>query len=170
MKKYLVVCLLALTLFWSACDNSPSLNPSGNPSFNPNEETYYMVDIRGEVMYPGIYKIISGALVNDAIELAGGVTKNADLSSINLVSIITANIKIYIPSKTSDDNNENSLININVATIEELMTLPKIGKAKAQAIINYRNGHGLFASIEDIKKVSGIGDSLFEEIKIYITV
>lgn len=69
---------------------------------------------------------------------------------------------------TSNDTN-NSLININSASKEDLMTLPGVGEAKADSIIEYRNSNGEFKSIEDIKNVSGIGDSLFAKIKEYIT-
>ncbi|MBQ6841013.1 MAG: helix-hairpin-helix domain-containing protein [Bacilli bacterium] len=67
-------------------------------------------------------------------------------------------------------SNENELININTATLENLMTLNGIGEAKATSIINYRNENGNFTSIEDIKLVSGISDNLYEKIKNYITV
>lgn len=99
----------------------------------------------------------------------GGVTINANLDNINLVSIISENIKIVIPSNKVN-NLEQEKININTCTIDQLMTIPKIGITKATAIIEYRNNNGLFLTINELKKVNGIGDALFEEIKIYITI
>ena len=72
--------------------------------------------------------------------------------------------------KVSKDDITDNRININKASIEELKLLPNIGEAKAQAIIDYRNSVGIFNSIEDIKNVSGIGDSLFDKIKDLITI
>lgn len=82
------------------------------------------------MIYPGIYKIEVGSLVNDVIEQAGGVTINANLDNINLVSIISENIKIVIPSNKVN-NLEQEKININTCTIDQLMTIPKIGITKS---------------------------------------
>ncbi len=172
MSKIKRIILLSLFLFipiFNACSSSPKLVTSKDPSFTEEENAYCMVDIRGEVMYPGIYKIKIGSLINDAIELAGGITKLANIDNINLVAIITGNMKINIPSNIIVSQTDDK-ININTCSAQELTKIPKIGLVKAQAIIEYRDNNGLFTSIEDIKKVKGIGDSLFEEIKIYITV
>lgn len=166
---YLII-LIQFTLFLNACDNTLPVDSNIASSFIDNQESYCMIDLRGEVMYPGIYKIESGTLLYEVIEFAGGVTKNANLDDINLVSSITSNIKITIPNKSIDMVSNSSQININTCTKEELMSIPKIGSAKATAIIEYRNQHGSFTSIEEIKNVNGVGDALFEEIKIYITI
>ena len=82
---------------------------------------------------------------------------------------IESNIKDYIEKQNnSSDNNDNKKISINTATKEELLTLPDIGDSKANAIIEYRK-KSKFKSIEDIKKVSGIGDKLYDKIKDFIT-
>lgn len=70
---------------------------------------------------------------------------------------------------TITNKEENKLVNINTATKEELQTINGIGESKANNIINYRNEHGKFSKIEELKNVDGIGDSLYESIKIYIT-
>lgn len=82
----------------------------------------------------------------------------------NNVSIITSS------DVTFENNTNNSLININVATISELVTLPGIGESKAQNIITYREENGYFKTIDELKNVSGIGDATFEQLKAYITV
>ena len=169
------------------------------------EQEKFMVDIKGEVISPGIYELENNSRVIDVIKLAGGLTENADTTVINLSKKIEDEMVIIIYSKwqvenwkeTKEqekylqeqcispkegqtkndaciDNTEkitttSSVININTATKEELMTLTGIGEAKAEAIISYREKTP-FTKIEDIKNVSGIGDSVYEDIKDYITV
>ena len=124
----------------------------------------------------------------DAIEMAGGTTEEADLSKVNLAYSLSDGQKLNIPNvneKEQEDivkdepgnniiiegNEEKEVkININKATQTEIETLPGIGPSTALKIINYRNEHGKFKNIEDIKNVSGIGDSKFENIKEYICV
>lgn len=172
MTKNLIhlIIIILFTLFLNACDNTLPAGSTINSSFTDYQDSYCMIDLRGEVMYPGIYKVKNGTLLNEVITLAGGVTNNADLATINLVSIVTTNTKVTIPSKNNNIIINDSKININTCTKEELLVIPKIGDSKASAIIEYRTINGLFTSIEDIKKVSGIGEGLFEEIKIYITI
>jgi len=163
------------------------------------EVEYLYVDIKGEVKNQGVYQIISGSRVIDAIKVAGGLKENADTSLINLSMKLKDEMAIVIYSKDEvknfiktkeefnekideckinndvcleklEDSNNSNLININKATIKELMKLPSIGEAKAQAIISYRESNGLFKNINEIVNVKGIGESLFEQIKNYITI
>lgn len=161
----------------------------------------YYVDIKGEVKNPGIYEVSSDARINDVIKLSGGLTKNADVSIINLSKKVTDEmvIKIYSKKEVSDaknsinkepevieiikeiekecvcpvssdintNNSKDGKININTATKEELMTIPRIGESKADIIIEYRNNKK-FKNVDEIKNISGIGDKLFESIKEYI--
>lgn len=174
---------------------------------NKQEEIVkYNIDIKGAVNKPGVYKVENNLTVNDVIKIAGGLTKEADTSVINLAKKITDEMVIIIytkeevkksnivdtvikivekecicPNIQNDGclnteikdtitNNENSgLVNINTATKEELLTVKGIGESKANNIIKYREEHGNFQTIEDIKNVEGIGDTLYESIKIYIT-
>ena len=73
-------------------------------------------------------------------------------------------------STNSIDSSDNNIININIASIDELTTLPGIGEEKAKKIVEYRDTNGLFSSIEDIKNISGIGDNIFDKIKELITI
>ena len=163
------ILLLQNILVLCSCDNNEI-----NYSFNENNieiNEYCLVDLRGEVRYPGIYKVKVGSLINDVIKLAGGLTEYANLDNINLVNDVSKNMKLVIPSINNKINNDsNNLINLNTSTLAELMTIPKIGEAKAKAIISYREENGGFKSIEELKNVSGIGESLYEAIKTYITV
>lgn len=143
-------------------------------------EEYY-VDVSGCVIKPGVYSLNSNSRVVDAIELAGGVCEKADLSQINLSMKIYDEMKIHIyeegevatsnvnQAELSDQTQQNQIVNINTASLEQLMTLPGIGETRANEIINYRLQKS-FDSIEDIKEISGIGDKSFEKIKNYITV
>ena len=157
------------------------------------------VDIKGNILNPGVYEVDVNSRVIDVVSLAGGITDNADTSSINLSKILKDEDVIIIYEKGKDiktyeeyqesielcnkDNNDvciekmeanntenNSIININEANKELLMTLTGIGESKAVKIIEYREKEGKFNTIEDIKNVEGIGDSLFEKIKNYITI
>lgn len=163
---------------------------------NSNEIDRIIIDIKGEVVYPGVYEIDNNTRIIDAINMAGGLTLDADTSGINLSSKIRDEDVIIIYSNNKDseyykdkkidnkndnfsvedggnnknnDKDENVLIDINTATSEELCSLPGIGEVKAKKIIEYRK-KSRFNTIEDIMNVSSIGEKLFESIKAYIKV
>ena len=147
---------------------------SENSIYEENIETNdsIKVHITGEINNPGLIELTSGDRILDAIEKAGGTTNMADTSKVNLAYILSDGEKVYIPSVNDEEGvayiqntSENIKININTATQEELETLTGIGEATAQSIIEYREENGKFASIEDLKNVSGIGDSKYEKIK-----
>lgn len=148
-----------------------------------------IVHITGAVKKNGIVKLKDGARIYDAIEMAGGSTDDADLSKINLAYVLEDGQKVYIP-KIGEINQENAeeeyitfeygnnkniiqdynkggneKVNINTANQTELETLPGIGTATAEKIIDYRNKNGKFSSIEDIQNVKGIGNAKYENIK-----
>lgn len=152
------------------------------------ETTVIMVHISGEVYKPGIVEIDLGKRLTDAIKLAGGLKKEADLDRINLAKKLIDEEKIYIPkvgeelnsdiielvsSNNSNDNatisNSTGKININKCSQIELESLPGIGEVLAMRIIDYRNLN-VFTTIEDLKQVSGIGDKKYESLKDLITV
>lgn len=158
---------------------------------NTQEETKkeIVVHITGEVKKEGVVYLEEGSRVVDAIKKAGGETKEADLSQVNLAYVLQDGQKIYIPNKnekisayTSENMGENieqnntttkkegAKVNINTAGVEELDQLPGIGPAIAQRIIDYRNEHGEFKKVEDVQEVKGIGDAKYSEIKDSITV
>lgn len=159
-----------------------------------------IVDVKGAINNPGVYELKKDNNVFDAINMAGGLIEGSDTSNINLSKKLKDEmvIIVYTSREIAEMKNENKivcppvnnacitkqdeealleepkeeggLININTATKEELLTLSGVGETKAQAIIKYREEKGMFETIEDIKNVSGIGDSLFEKIKNNITV
>lgn len=157
----------------------------------------FKVDIKGAVQNPGVYEMNIGARVIDLIEKAGGLLKEANTNFINLSKELANEMIVWIytdkeieelklskniieyiekecncPSVDNSaciNNTNSSLININTANLELLMTLSGIGEAKAKLIIEYREKTP-YTSIEDIMNVSGIGESGFNKIKDYITV
>lgn len=163
-----------------------------------NNELIY-VHICGKINNPGVYKVRPTARVFDIVELAGGFTKNAAKDSINQAKKVSDGEKIYIPSlkevkkgsvssdyKVADGSSSNSsdstpaneninqgnttLVNINTASMEELMTLTGVGESKAKSIIEYRETNGPFKAIEDIKNIQGIKDGVFNKICDLITI
>ena len=154
------------------------------------EEKNIFVHIAGCVQKEGMLELSSNSRIADAIEKAGGLTQDADLSDINLAYILEDGMKIYIPNQNErqenneitenipntatmqiqDTNKKQDVININTATQEELDTLPGIGPATAIKIIEYRKEKGKFKQKEEIKEVSGIGEAKYEKIKEYISV
>lgn len=132
-----------------------------------DSDTVIIVDIKGAVKTPGLYSVEKGVMLYEIINLAGGLLSNADRDGINLIQVFNNNTSINIPYISN--NSSSKLININYASIEELMTLNGIGEVKALAIIEYRK-ETMFNSIEDIMKVSGISESVFNKIKDDITV
>lgn len=140
------------------------------------------VYVCGNVANPGVYEAYEDSRVYELIDKAGGVTDNGCLEAVNLAEHVYDGQKLYIPDYEEYENNgsisyqqensdkRNSLVNINSADAEALMTLPGIGKSRAEAIIDYRNTNGFFTCIEDIMCVSGIKESAFSKIREYICV
>jgi len=134
------------------------------------------VYITGEVVSPGVYEVDPDCRVVDVLEIAGGATQEADLERINLAAKIKDAEKIVVPNIADHPSTENTasdetpLININTASLQELKTLPGIGDVIASNIIAYREKNGDFASIEEIKNVTRIGEKIFAQIMELITV
>lgn len=139
-----------------------------------------VVHVAGAVSSPGVYTLPADSRVDDAVR-AAGATADADLSQLNLAQKLADGQKITVPvagatpadgssAATTADSDNGGLININTATQEELESLPSIGEVRAQAIITYREEHGGFRTIDELKEVSGIGDKIFADISPHVTV
>lgn len=179
----------------SSSGSTDGTNSDGESTENRGE--MMLVHITGEVKNWGVIELPEGSRVIDAVNKAGGFTDSADVEKVNLAYELTDGVKVYIPSKNEDEIGETTtqeyitadsgnnvitggndmkketkseLVNINKATQTELETLPGIGPSTALKIISYRNENGSFSSIEDIKNVSGIGDSKYESIRELICV
>lgn len=136
------------------------------------------VHICGEVKNPGVYEVITDSRVCDVLNLAGGFTEEAAQNAINLAELVTDGMMVVVPSKEElkeislkQEIQNAGLVDINTASLEELCTLPGIGKARAEAIIAYRQENGSFTTIEDIMLVSGIKSGMYEDLKdkIYVS-
>lgn len=148
------------------------------PNKNSEEKINIMVDIKGAVMKPGVYHAEHGERVIDLINKAGGFSKEADRNQVNLSEHIEDEMVIFVPifgemeevSAIGIDKQKSALINLNKATESELQTLPGIGPSKALAIIEYRETNGGFKTIDDLKKISGIGEKTYEKLEALISV
>lgn len=144
---------------------------------NPQEievvQQFLFVHIVGEVHAPGMYQLPIGARLVDAVFAAGGLTEDADNSSVNLARELSDGEQIVVykigEQGTTDSISSGGLISINRATAEQLEDLPGIGPALSARIIAYREANGGFKSKEDLKNVSGIGDSIFSGFEDLIT-
>jgi competence protein ComEA len=150
-----------------------------------------VVHVVGAVQSPGVYQIEMGARINDAVELAGGATDEADLNQLNLAAKVRDEEQIFVPSKLSETVSPPSSpvrssvptpqsptgrsfptarqpINLNTATSKQLQTVPGIGPVTAQRIIDYRRTHGRFSTVDDLIAVKGIGQKTLEEIRVHV--
>lgn len=155
----------------------------GSPRAEAEEKTgaQIYIHICGEVKKPGVYVFEKEPRVVEVVDKAGGFTKNADRSGVNLAESVTDGVQLVIGAKGNKNTNIKTeagaesekapgKVNINQASKEELMTLSGIGESKASQIISYRESHGAFRKTEDIMNISGIKNGVFDKIKDFITV
>ena len=163
-------------------------NNENNIDGEDEEVEEIIVHITGEVNKPGIVVLKSNSRIADAVNKAGGATKEADLNQINLAYILEDGQKIYIPNKNekidedeyitegnrnnigNNNSKEGEKVNINEAMQTELEELPGIGPSLASRIIEYREQNGDFKKIEELQNVKGIGDAKYNDIKDKVTV
>ncbi|MDU6523816.1 MAG: helix-hairpin-helix domain-containing protein [Enterococcus sp.] len=152
---------------------------------NTTKQEWY-VDVKGAVKKTGMYRITQGMRLMDAIDLAGGFTSEADQNQVNFSKLLTDQEIIYVPkvgeaipaigevsqgkSNTTTSSGTAEKININTADLTELQQLTGIGEKKAADIIKYREENGSFRAVEDLTKVSGIGEKTLENLKDSITI
>lgn len=164
---------------------SAGASDDGDPSSDSKKaiaasEVY--VDVDGAVVTPGVYRLREGARVAQAIDAAGGLTPEADVAGLNRASKVVDGQKIYVPhvgeqqtvdvvagsgpgEASTGASVASDLVNINTANASELQTLSGIGPSMAQSIIDERTQNGPFTSIDDLMRVSGIGEKKFAKIK-----
>ena len=136
------------------------------------EPAKLIVNVAGKVANPGVYQLPSGARVIDAIQAAGNQLKGVDISDINLARVLVDGEQILVGGSKSISNRSvvkkispDNPLDINRATLAQLDTLPGIGPVTAQRIIDYRIKVGRINALDELKKISGLGGSKFEEIK-----
>ena len=129
------------------------------------------VHVKGAVEEPGLYWLEPGSRVSDAIEAAGGAVASADLEQINLAAFVTDGSQLFVPYITEECSLSScGPLNINTATKAQLEALEGIGETKAQAIVEYREDHGDFTSVDQLTRVSGIGQATLDKIREQICV
>lgn len=184
-KYAFIAIVLVVSVILYSCQKETMVTEEASVEFAENitdkskdiEISTIFVYVCGEVNSPGVYELMEGSRICDAIEAAGDVTKKASIEILNLATLVKDGDKIYVPSfneKIEKDNSsskaDDGKVNINIASKEELMSLPGIGSVRADAIISYRETNGSFEDITDIKKVSGIKEAAFLKIKNMISV
>ena len=149
-------------------------NPGDAPDCGLLQETMIYVYVCGAVNDPGVVELPADSRVADALQAAGGFTAEARQDAINLAKPVQDGEMLRFPSLEEEYEEQQTAsdgrININTADVSQLITLNGIGEARAGDIISYREKNGNFGTIEDIKKVPGIKDSIFEKIADQITV
>ncbi len=152
-------------------DNTPALQQS----VEINKETI-VVEIKGEVIKPDVYTLKEGSIIKDLIDMAGGLTEEADISNINRAQQLKNHELIIISNINNKDKSQDTaivsvsieddgLISINTATESKLKEIPGIGEVKAKAIIEYREANGGFKALDEMKNIDGIGEKTFEKMK-----
>lgn len=134
------------------------------------EGALIVIDVAGAVRNPDVVELPSGSRVEDAVDAAGGLLVNADVSGVNRAAVLSDGEKVYIPFLEDDegkstDSGSDGLVNLNTADAALLETLPGIGPSTAAKIIQYRTQNGLFKKTEDLMDVSGIGPATYAELE-----
>lgn len=139
------------------------------------EEKTCLVYVCGAVVSPGVYELDDGSRIYEAVELAGGFMEEAAEDALNLAESVTDGQMIRIPTEEEQeaagrqgaeaDSAADGKLDLNRADVAALMELPGIGQSKAEAIVGYREEHGSFSQAEDLMKVEGIKEGVFDKIK-----
>lgn len=174
-QSLIILCCIALiasgTIFYHLHNSTTDEIITNSATTTTND--VITVYVSGEVNKPGIVELNSNSRISDAIEACGGFTPLADKDKLNLAQKATDGMQIQVnrqntttvDKQTSNNLATNNLININTATKEELDTLPGIGPATAQKILDYRQEQGSFQTLDDLKNVKGIGEAKFAKIQ-----
>ncbi|ARK29299.1 helix-hairpin-helix domain-containing protein [Halalkalibacter krulwichiae] len=158
--------------------NQEFLNGGSEESMKVVEEVRdIVIDVKGAIARPGVYKLQEGDRIHQALEKAGGLLEGADETKLNFAQLLHDEMVVYVPlvgeeegsvevgNLTTPQGEENGKIPINRAEAGQLQQLPGIGPAKAAAIISYREEHGAFKDINDLLNISGIGPKSIEKLE-----
>jgi competence protein ComEA len=157
---------------------APAIAPVASPPVTEATPAVAVVHMAGAVAVPGVYRLDSGARVDDAIRLAGGPAPDADLDVVNLAAVVADGSRIYVPHIGESIRPEvvptgsvggkaagPTIVDVNVATVEELDELPGVGPATAAAIVTERERNGPFVSVDDLDRVPGIGPAKLDALR-----
>lgn len=136
-----------------------------------------VVHVVGAVRRPGLYRLAHGARIADAVRRAGGATRRADLSLVNLAAQVSDGTQVVVPRRVVVEAASGGAgageapaapagpVHLNTATIEQLDALPGVGPVTAQKILDYREQHGAFSSVDDLDAIPGIGPARLEQLR-----
>jgi competence protein ComEA len=174
----IAVCVVALlvwlnrpTTLTKSALNTPGIpiaQPANNSDQTPPDQNSFdqiVIDVKGDVISPGLVTLSSGSRVADAIAAAGGLIVGADISTINLAERLSDGQMIYVGKAQSSGLGADSRVNLNLATIAQLDTLPGVGPVMAGRIIAWRDRNQRFHSVEQLQEVPGIGAKVFANLK-----
>jgi competence protein ComEA len=181
------VCLLALLYVGSKLLARPPAEAALAPPAAPPAETatapptQVVIDVVGAIRRPGLYRLSEGARIADALARAGGATRKADLSLVNLAAPLADGQQVIVPRRGAAAGAAPAPagaaatpgapgatagpVHLNTATLEQLDSLPGVGPVTAQKILDYRTEHGPFTSVEELDAVPGIGPSRMDQLK-----
>lgn len=167
MKKKVIVILIIVVMVGGLILKKNSAAPKTIPESNEQNVVVekIIIEIKGEIYRPGIYICSSEDRVYSVINLAGGLTSFAEVSSLNLAQKVIDGMVIVIPKRDDSKECPANKISINQASLHELMSLKGIGEARAKSIIDYREINGPFTRIEELLKINGISENIFNQIK-----
>jgi competence protein ComEA len=171
-----LVVLGAGFLAWRAQPHPSPVPAAPVVSAAPAASASIVVAVAGRVRHPGLVRLPAGARVEDAIEAAGGVLPGTDLAFLNLArrladgELLVVGVTPPPGAAPAGGGSNDGRVNINTATLAELDSLPGIGPALAQRILDYRTAHGGFRSVDELRKVEGIGDAKFAQLKDRVTI
>ncbi len=167
--------VMAGTVFFLRSPEPPTLTLVTPPMRPTTTPAVVIVDVRGAVARPGVYTLSQGSRLQDVLASAGGANGDADTSSLNLARRLADGELINVPRigepasgigpAASPVKSASLRVGINTGTLEDLDRLPGIGPTLAQRIIDFRNQNGAFARLDDLKKVRGIGDALYAQVR-----
>jgi competence protein ComEA len=171
-----VVLVLAVRHFGggSAGAAASTYAPLPARSSKPAAAKLLVIDVAGDVRRPGLYKLPSGARVDDAIAAAGGAKRKAQLDAVNLAAPVADGEQIVVPSSGAGGvaaasspagSSPSAPLDLNSATLEQLEALPGIGPVTAQKILDYRQQHGAFHAVSELEGVPGIGPAHLAQLK-----
>ena len=183
-KSLLILLVLALAVLCGTMygyygeQQTIALDPAGIEQVEAKRAV--TVYVCGEVKKPGLVTLTEGQRVADAVNAVGGVIETADIDRINMAALLEDGMQVRVPMRIVDaegrsksagiGKNAEGQINLNTATEKELQELPGIGSAISARIVEYREEHGDFQNIEDVKQVRGIGNAKFEKLKDKVTI
>jgi competence protein ComEA len=153
----------------------PSTAPAAHAvAVKPARAPKLVVHVVGAVRRPGLYRLADGSRVADAVAKAGGATRKADVSLVNLAAPVADGTQIVVPARiTSTDGassesggqTQGGPVHLNIATAEDLDGLPGVGPVTAQKIVDYRQENGAFSSVDDLDAIPGIGPKRLEQLR-----